>query len=353
MKKGNKLVNKVKHLIRKAGLPRWLHHYGPKKYEFYQHALALIIKQECKLGYRRVSNILDMLGFKVPTYSALAKMFKRLDWRIWRLLLNMTNNQRLNIIAIDGSGMSRPLPSPYYYRRIDKPYPIEIPLKLSIAVDTRTKKIVSLKLRAKNRHDIKDAKNLIRNLPSLPKKIVADKGYDAEWLHRYCSNLGIEAVIPMRDYGSKTIYRGKSLRRICRDKFSNKTYHRRETVESVFGAFKRKFGASVSCLSAHTMRAEVYCRAIAHNIISLFYEKLSTQPLLKKTLIYEILILEEHGSVAQRLLRSIFIHDKKPNLQLLSWQKESDFSWVRVPALPYNLLIKNQKLDQNSMVGFS
>ena len=148
------------------------------------------------------------------------------------------------------------------------PYPIEIPLKLSIAIDTRTKKIVSLKLRARKRHDVKDAKNLIRNLPSLPKKILADKGYDAEWLHRYCDHLGIKAVIPMRNYGNKTIYRGKSLRRKCRKQFNKRVYNRREMVESVFSAFKRKFGASVSSLSDHTRRAEIYCRAIAHNIIT-------------------------------------------------------------------------------------
>ena len=267
MSKQNKLVNKVKHLIKKAGLPRWLHRFGPKKYEFWHHAVALIVKQECRLGYRRVSNLFNLLGFKVPTYSALAKMFKRLDWKIWKLLLNMTNNQKLNIVAIDGSGISRPLPSPYYYWRIDKPYPVEIPLKLSIAVDTRTKKIVSLRLRAKKSHDIKDAKYLIKQLPSKPNKLVADKGYDAEWLHNYCRDRGIKAVIPIRNYGKPRVGVTR-LRYTSMKSFRKQTYHRREMVESVFGAFKRKFGASVSCLSAQTRRAEVYCRAIAHNIIS-------------------------------------------------------------------------------------
>lgn len=277
MNKQNKLINKVKHLIKKAGLPRWLHRYGPKKYEFWHHAIALIIKQECKLGYRRVSNLLNMLGITVPTYSALAKMFKRLDWRIWQLLLKMTNSQKLNIVAIDGSGMSRPLPSPYYYRRIDKPYPIEIPLKLSIAIDTRTKKIVSLRLRAKSAHDIKDAKYLIRNLPSKPKKIVADKGYDANWLHVFCRERGIQAVIPIRNYGKPRVGITR-LRYTAMETFRKRTYHRREMVESVFGAIKRKFGASVSSLLAHTRRAEIYCRAIAHNIISYYLITFSTQP---------------------------------------------------------------------------
>lgn len=267
MKEGKKLVNKVKRLIRKAGLPRWLHRFGPKKYEFWHHALALIVKQECKLGYRRVSRLLNWLGFKTPTYSALAKMFKRIHWSIWRRIFDVTNGQKINIVAIDGSGMSRPLPSPYYYRRIDKPYPIEIPLKLSIAVDTKTKKIVSLRLRARFAHDIKDVKYLLRRLPSKPKKIVADKAYDAEWLHQLCKENGIQAVIPKRDYGKPRVGITR-LRYTSQKKFRNRTYHRREMVESVFGAIKRKFGASVSSISAHTMRAEVYCRAIAHNVIS-------------------------------------------------------------------------------------
>lgn len=267
MREQTKLVNKVKHLVRKAGFPRWLHRFGPKKYEFWQHAVALIVKQECRLGYRRVSRLLTWLGYKVPTYSALAKMFKRIDWRVWKLLLDMTNSQKLNIVAIDGSGLSRPLPSPYYYKRIDKPYPVEIPLKLSIAVDTRTKKILSLRLRSKKAHDIKDAKYLINNLPSKPKKIVADKGYDAEWLHQYCHRRGIKAVIPIRNSGNAQ-HKMWSMRRTAAKEIKQKTYGRREIVESVFGAIKRKYGASVSSISTHTMRAEIYCRAIAHNIIT-------------------------------------------------------------------------------------
>jgi len=262
-----KLVNKVKRLVRRIGLPRWLHHYGPKKYEFLHHAIAYIVKQECKLGYRRVTRLLRWLGLKCPCSSALCTSFNKLPLNIWQKMLSATITKHQNLIAIDGTGMSRPLPSPYYYRRIDKPYPIEIPLKLSIAVDTRTKKILSLRLRARSAHDLRDAKYIIGHLPYTPKKIIADKGYDAEWLHRYCHKLSVEAVIPMRDYGTKTIYRGKSLRRKCKRKFNKRIYHRREMIEAVFSAIKRKFGASVNSVKFSAQRAEMYCRAIAHNII--------------------------------------------------------------------------------------
>ncbi|MBW2976381.1 IS5 family transposase [Candidatus Woesearchaeota archaeon] len=264
-------------IIRKAGLPRWLHHFGPKKYEFWHHALALLIKQECKLSFRRVSRLLNWIGFKSPTYSALAKMLKRIKATIWQKLLQATNLQKLNLVALDGTGVSRQLPSPYYYKRIDKPYPIEVPLKLSVAVDTRTKKILSLRFRSKFVHDIRDAAYLINHLPSKPKIIVADKAYDAEWLHQLCKDKGAKALIPARRWGEQM--HGFTLRRKCAENFNKRIYHRREMVESVFSAIKRKFGVSVSSLSARTMRAEVYCRAVAHNIFSLFELIFSTERL--------------------------------------------------------------------------
>lgn len=265
MKEGNKLINKIKRLLKKAGFPRWLHHYGPKKYEFWHHAFALIIRQECRLSYRRVTKLLDGLGLIVPTYSALAKAAKRIPLEVWQTMLACTVDS-VYIAAIDGSGMSRTLPSPYYYKRIDKPYPVEVPLKISIAADTRKKKILAVRLRAKTAHDIKDAKYLLKRIPK-PAKLVADKGYDANWLHEYCHERGIQTCIPQRNYkGSR---HPKYHRRIAQKDFHKKTYGRRELVEAVFGAFKRKFGASLSSVKIKTQRVEIYCRAIAHNIMSI------------------------------------------------------------------------------------
>jgi hypothetical protein len=267
MKKEEKLVNKIRCLIRRAGLPRWLHRYGPKRYEFLDHAIAYLVKQECRLGYRRVSRILRWLGMNCPCLSALCMSFHKMPITIWQMLLKATTNHKLNLVAIDGSGMSRPLPSPYYYKRIDKPYFVSIPLKLSIAVDTRTKKILSLRLKSNRAHDIRDAKYLIKRLPSKPNKLIADKGYDAEWLHQYCNNNGIFAVIPKQKAGKPRVGITR-LRFTSQNKYSKKTYHRREMVESTFKAIKSKFGPSVSSVRFSAQRAEMYCRAITHNIIS-------------------------------------------------------------------------------------
>jgi transposase len=261
MRKEAKLIHKVKRLIRKAGMPRWLHRFGPKKYQFWQHLLALLVKQECKLSYRRTHRQLTSLGYDIPTYSALAKSALRVPLWLWQKLLQLTAQAKVQIAALDATGMSRSLPSPYFYKRIDKPYPTEIPLKLSLAVDTRRKKILALRVRANARsHDIKDAKYLIKRI-SKPEKVVADSAYDAEHFYDFLWERGIMPVVKVR----RNAYHGFVRKKVLKS-FRKRTYNRRSIVESVFFAIKRKFGFSVSSLRISAQRAEMYCRAIAHNI---------------------------------------------------------------------------------------
>lgn len=281
MKTKVRKIKKISLLIRKANVPKWLHHFGPKKYELLDHLFALLVKQECKMGFRRVQNFLRDLGFVVAEYSTLCKAKKRIPLKIWTLLLQASITAKPYIVAIDGSGMSRPLPSPHYYRRIDKPYPVEIPLKLSIAVDTKTKQILALRLRAKSVHDIRDFKYLVNKLPYKPRKIVADKGYDAEWVHQFCKSKGIFAVIPIRKYG-KGKHKNYSLRRLSQTMWTQKTYGRREMAESVFSAIKRKYGASVSSVICRQMLSEMHLRAIAHNISALLLGLFQRCPFLRK-----------------------------------------------------------------------
>jgi transposase len=270
MVKEEKLINKFKRLLRRLGMPRWLHHFGPKKYELANHLLALVLKQECQQGYRRISRMLRGLGIKCATKSGLWYAMNRIPLALWQRVLSATADKTSYILAIDGTGMSRTNASPYYYWRIDKPYPVEIPLKLSIVIDTKTKKIVALRLRATKAHDIKDAKYLLKRSPQA-KWLVADKGYDANWLHHYCDDLGMTAVIPMRKKG-KSRNKNHTLRRRNQQFLNYKRYHRRSIVESIFKAIKTKFGASIASHKISAQRAEAYCRAIAHNIILFFKE---------------------------------------------------------------------------------
>ena len=113
MKEKTKLVNKVKRLLRKIGCPRWLHHYGPKKYEFLDHCFALLCKQLWQLSYRRIKHILSLLGIKCPSKSALHYNAKRIPFALWEKLLQATTTP-VHIAAIDATGITRTIVSYHY-----------------------------------------------------------------------------------------------------------------------------------------------------------------------------------------------------------------------------------------------
>ena len=270
MVKENKLVNKVKRLLKRLRCPRWLHHFGPKTYEFYEHVAALLIRSYCRLSYRRTAGFMKgMLGMACPSKSALQATADKIRTGLWNKLLELTSGYKHHIIAIDSTGLSRNNPSYYYLKRIDGKIP-KIPVKLSIALDTKTKKICAAKARVLPSHDIKDAKHLLGKLRT--NILVADKGYDANWLHKYCHERGIETHIPMRDYGRRVLHNRHSARRKAAKKFRWRTYHRREMVESGNHSLKSKYGSSVSSRKAATIRSEVYGRLLCHNLFGLFTE---------------------------------------------------------------------------------
>jgi hypothetical protein len=266
-----KLVKKVKRLLRKAGLPRWLHRFGPKKYEFWHHMLALLVKQVCRLSYRRTSWLLGQLGMKVPTYSALAKMARRLPSSLWRRLLAATNNLSVNVAALDSTMFSRSMPSYHYLARIDCRRPPGKPVKANVLVDTRTKHVITARIRVIPRHDVLDVPAVLRH--AALRTLVADKGYDAESVHRLCHSKGITSMIPVR----KHVRRGR-YRRVMLAKWRTRTYRRREIAEATFSALKRKYGSSVRCRKARSIRAELFVRFIAHNIFMLLKQTFSTKP---------------------------------------------------------------------------
>jgi len=262
VKKEEKLVNKLKRLLRRLRVPRYLHRFGPKTYEFYEHLQALIIRAFCKLSYSRVKQLLDLLGIRCPSKSALHYTMQRISSAFWQKMLELTSQGMHYLVALDSTGFSRENPSYHYLRRINGCIP-KIPVKLSCTFDTRKKKFCAAKIRVLPAHDIKDAEHLLQRTNA--SILVADKAYDANWLHQYCNENNIIAHIPIREY-SKSKHNNYSARRKASKHFRLRTYHRRELIESGNSALKRKYGSSVSSRSARMIRAELYSRLNCYNL---------------------------------------------------------------------------------------
>ena len=259
MEKEERLVNKIKRLLRRIGCPRWLHHYGPKTYELCQHIFAFVIMAICRLSFRRASVFLAMLGFKVPTFSALCKSRKRIPKYLLERAMQLTSGDKHVCVAIDSTGISRTNPSYHYVKRIDRREPVKSYVKQSTLFDVQNKTFIALRVRAKPRHDIKDAKYLLQKVEM--QTLLGDTAYDANWLHQWCWNKGIQTQIKPRKNVRRGFYRRKQMKN-----YSEKKYHQRSLIEAGQGAIKRKYGGYTLAKNIRSINAEAQFKGIAYNL---------------------------------------------------------------------------------------
>ena len=255
-----KLLKKLELLLKQLNIARYLHRFGPKKYQLKHHVFALVVMEAFQLSLRRAEKLLDMFGFKAPTYSALCKRRKKIPTAIWLGLMKLTAGLHHEVVAIDATGFSRTNPSYHFVKRIDRKNPVKGYAKLSVLYDVESHKVITLHTRIKSAHEIRDAKLLVGRCCPIS-CLLADKAYDAEWLHEYCFERGIRTIIPKK----KNVYRGRFRKKQMKN-YSEDEYHKRSNVESGFSAIKRKYGGSVSGRNLASISTELSCKAIAHNL---------------------------------------------------------------------------------------
>lgn len=125
-------------------------------------------------------------------------------------------------------------------------------VKIHVAVDTKTKEVISLEVTDERTHDSRKLKELIENgmMRKRIKKTIADSGYDTKENFEYLHKSGIEAGIRVRD-GSREDCdgaRGAVIRERLRGwkKWTEEVgYGMRWIAESFFSAFKRLYGEAV------------------------------------------------------------------------------------------------------------
>jgi hypothetical protein len=260
MKKEEKLSRKIKRLLKRLGYPRWLHHFGPKTYELYQHIFAFVVMAVCRLSLRRVQKFLSSLGYVIPTFSALCKSRKRISPTLFERALALTAGKNHKEVAIDSTGFSRTNPSYHYIKRIDREKPIKSWIKQSTLFDVKQRTILAIRVRSKPRHDIMDAEYLLKRA-DIQTTLLGDTAYDSEKLHEICWNKGIQTQIKPRKNVRRGFYRRKQMKN-----FSEKEYHQRSLIEAGQGAEKRKYGGFTFAKDWRAIRNEAYLKAIAYNL---------------------------------------------------------------------------------------
>lgn len=103
-----------------------------------------------------------------------------------------------------------------------------------------------------------------------PKRVLADKGYDAEHNHALCrEELGIRSTaIPINNRNATAPPKGR-YRRMMHDRFPCRRYRQRAQAESGFSRHKRRLGSALAARSNLTQDHEVLMRSLAHNVMIL------------------------------------------------------------------------------------
>jgi len=222
-----------------------------------------MLKELLQLSYERLVEILPYFGIRnVPHFTTLIKFAKRVPLALLDMLLSSSAKaEKCLMAAIDATGLSRSNASSYYTKRIDRDTKTQLHAKLSLYVNIDKRQILSVRLRAKPRHDTMDVKALVDKSPIIGEINTMDKGYDDNNVHAIFRSLGKYSIIPAR----KGCVSGR-YRKEMRDFFDYGLYWQRNIIESVNSAIKRKFGSVLSCRNIRTQRVETYARLILHNI---------------------------------------------------------------------------------------
>lgn len=261
MTKKETLKHKALHLWRKAGLPKFLNKYGPKKTPGWKTFLSYLEYIAHAPSWRRTKKFMDDYHDESRHHTTWQKAIQKWPQKVWdKLAFASVDWNTCEIAAIDGTTMTRTNASQHYLWRIDRKNKIGRPVQQVVMIDVAQRKFLSWRTRATPRGEKCDVPYLLRKSPLLPNGILMDKGFDSNPLHTYLRDQGIWSVAPVR----KRCKRGR-YRRQLRDCFDWSLYWMRNLVESLISAVKRLYGSSMRARTARMQRAEVSAKLIAYN----------------------------------------------------------------------------------------
>ena len=151
-------------------------------------------------------------------------------------------------------------------------------LKIHIAVNVKTKKILSMKVTDEHVHESKALSELVNDVMESDKKITignlfADGAYEGNDIFRYLADNGIQPCIKVRKNARVQLKKENLLRNLSvlaqkndlqawKDSVS---YGKRWIVETVFSSLKRMFGEYVYSVKLKNMIQEMMLKASLYN----------------------------------------------------------------------------------------
>lgn len=240
------------------------------------------------LPYRQLEGFLRTMSIHIKKLKEVVPDFTTIWWRVARMKINL--DPKINpekddiVVAVDSTGIKVTNRGEWILdkwkkkKRIRKGF-----IKIHVAVDTKTKKIVSMSVTKEDVHDGKMLKELVDDVSKNYdiKKVLADGGYDSKDNFRQLDEMKVIPAIKVRKNSSvknnaKCIPRKLSVIQQLKDLNRWKKRHgygMRWMAESAFSSIKRTFGEHVSSVKWNSIVNELMLKASIYN---LFMNKMTT-----------------------------------------------------------------------------
>ncbi len=285
--------------VGQEALPRYSHLCSPKKFTQPQLFACLVLKQFFKTDYRGVTGILadtpslcQAIGLKkVPHWTTLQKASRRilrqaavqklLDATVARARPRSRKKRRPRVkrSAVDSSGFEAHHISHYFVRRrakggkrwqttTYKRFP-----KLAVVCDCSNHMVLAAWAGRGPGADITHFEQIVRQADARVRMetLLADAGYDAEWVHVVGRDiLDVRTIIPAtigrRSEKAPTGY----YRRVMSQRLHLTCYGQRWQVETTNSMIKRRLGSAVNARSYWSQSRTLLLKAVTLNILILY-----------------------------------------------------------------------------------
>jgi hypothetical protein len=290
-------VLRVAYEAARRAIPPYSHPCSPKKFTQHQLFACLVLKEFLKTDYRGVESLLadsDSLRAVIelrcsPDFTTLQKAARRLlrSPLVPKLLdetLRLARRASLlhspvKLAAIDSSGFEAHHASHYFVRR-RLPYGKQTGKwqsttycrfpKLAILCDCSTHLILAAVAEGGPSPDLGHWEPAIRAARSRVRlgTLLADAGYDAEWIHMTARIVYDTRTIipPRRGRPTDKLPRQYFRRRMARN-FDHVRYAQRAQAETVFSVIKRRLNSAVNARGYWNQCRALMLKALTHNIM--------------------------------------------------------------------------------------
>ncbi len=273
-KKFSKIVDKICNF---AEIPLYFRSVQKKTFTNFQHIFLLVAKEHTTYGYRMFieslydSKLPNYIGLKrIPHFTTLQKFASRLPAKIIQKLILLTRtlfNKQGTIWGADSTGIELDHASSHYCKRISRDKPVKGFILFNGISDLYNKIFTVVKIRKRRRHDTVDLQCMYPKIKNEDFDFfVADKGYDSERNHKMIYESGKQSLISLKNMGLPIHKTKGRYRKMAKKNFEDGIYRQRNITESLFSAFKRKYGSKIKARKFKTQKMELLCKILSYNI---------------------------------------------------------------------------------------